>query len=197
MKKFVVSILCAGAFVSSAMAADTKPAMDAKTLEMMKKYEAAGTPGPEHKRLNDLVGSWKTSVQSWHAPNSKAEVSQGSANFKMILDGRWLQQEMTGTAMGQKFTGMGLLGYDNVKGKYESIWLDTMSTTLMRAEGSYDESTKTLKDKGSFSSPVTADKTDKFRSEWQMVSKNKMVFSLYGANEGGPEFKMMEVTYTK
>ena len=197
MKVVYALILFSLVLASAAFAAEPAK-MDPKTQEIMKKYEEAGTPGEAHKRLEPLAGKWKTSTQMWQSANAKPEVAKGSAEFKMILGGRWLQQEMKGTAMGQPFQGMGLLGYDNVKEKYSSIWLDSMSTTAMRAEGTYDPSTKTLKDQGTYSDPLTATKTQDFRSEWQMPSKDKMVFSLFGKGpEGGPEFKMMEVTYTR
>lgn len=172
--------------------------MDPKMMEMMKKYEEAGTPGAPHKVLSETVGNWKTTSQMWEKPDSQPMTSKGTAKFEMILGGRWLQQKFTGTAMGKPFQGIGMLGYDNVKGKYESHWFDSMSTASMDAEGDYDANTKTLKDKGSMSCPISADKTQEVRTEWQMVNKNKMVFSMYGSGpEAGPEFKMMEIVYTR
>ena len=193
-----VFFLAAMIFSLSTYAANQEAKMDPKMMEMMKKYEAAGTPGEQHKVLKETVGSWKTTSQMWHSANAKPETTQGTAHFKMVLDGRWLQQDFSGKAMGKPFKGMGFLGYDNVKGKYVSYWFDSMSTGPMEAEGDYDAATKTLKDKGVMSSPVSPTKTEEMRSEWQMVSKNKMIFSMYGRQPaGGPEFKMMEVVYTK
>lgn len=198
MKQFLLIMIAAICVSAQSLAADKGQAMDPKMMETMKKYQAAGTPGEPHKVLSNLAGKWKTSSKMWHKPDAPAETSKGTANFKMILGGRWLQQEFKGTAMGQPYQGMGLVGYDNVKGKYESTWYDSMSTGLMTAEGDYNPATKTLTDKGSASCPISADKTQEFRSDWQMVDKNKMVFSMFGAApEGGPEFKMMEITYTR
>ena len=182
----------------NAMAAEHPNVQDPKMQEMMKKYEAAATPGEQHKVLAGIVGNWKTTSQMWNAPDTKPEVSKGSANFKMILGGRWLQQEFKGTAMGKPFQGIGMLGYDNVKGKYVTHWYDSMSTGSMESEGEFDASTKTFKDRGIASCPISPTKTQEVRNEWQMVSKNKMIFSMYGRNpDGGPEFKMMEIVYTK
>lgn len=185
-------------FGLNAVGAEKSAPMDAKTQEMMKKYQEAATPGAPHKIISELAGNWKTTSQMWDKADSKPQAAKGAASFKMILGGRWLEQEFSGTVMGQPFQGMGLLGYDNVKGKYESHWFDSMSTGSMKSEGDYDTSTKTLKDKGTFSCPISAAKTQDVRSEWQMVNKNKMVFSLFGKGpEGGPEFKMMEIVYTR
>jgi hypothetical protein len=68
------------------------------------------------------------------------------------------------------------------------------STRLQR----YGHGSKTLKDTGSISCPISESKTQEVRSEWQMISKNKMIFSMYGSGPTkDPEFKMMEITYTR
>jgi Protein of unknown function (DUF1579) len=185
-------------FATTNASAETSAPMDAKKQEMMKKYQAAATPGEPHKMLAGIAGQWRTESKMWETANAKPETSKGVANFKMILGGRWLQQDFQGTAMGQSFEGLGLLGYDNIKKKYVSQWYDSMSTGTMKAEGDYDTKSKTLKDKGSMSCPMSASGTQDVRTEWQMTSKNKMVFSMFGSRpEGGPEFKMMEVVYSR
>jgi len=184
--------------MSAIAAADKSAPMDPKVAEMMKKHEAAATPGEAHKMLAGSVGKWKTSSQMWDAPGTQPHTSKGTANMKMILGGRWLQQEFKGEVMGKPFEGIGLTGYDNVKGKYESHWYDSMSTGAMVAKGDYEASSKTIKDSGTMSCPFSADKTQDVRSEWQMVDKNKMIFSMYGKGPtDGPEFKMMEIVYTR
>ena len=42
--------------------------------EIMKKVEAAGTPGPAHKALQALVGDWKAEVKCWMDPAGAPEV---------------------------------------------------------------------------------------------------------------------------
>lgn len=196
MKLKIILTAAALIFSNGIFAAD-KP-LDAKAQEMMKKWQEAGTPGANHKTLAGMAGKWSYASKWWEGPNATPQESKGTSNMKMILGGRWLQHEIQGMSMGQKFSGLGLTGYDNVKGKFETIWLDTMSTSLMRGTGDWDESTKTLKDSGTFSSPVTDSKTQDYRGEWQIVNKNKMIYSMFGsAPEGGPEFKQMEMTFTR
>lgn len=180
-------------------AADPKHAMDPIELEMMKKFEEAATPGAPHKMLAEKAGEWTYTSKWWDSKDQKKpQTSKGTSTMTMILGGRWLQQNFKGTAMGQPFEGLGLVGYDNIKGTYESLWLDTMSTALMHGTGSYDASTKTLKDSGTHSCPISADKTQSFRSEWLMKDKNNMVFSMYGKGFAGKEeFLQMEITYTR
>lgn len=182
----------------SAFAEDTHK-MDPKMAEMMRKYQAASTPGAEHKMLSGLAGKWKTISKMWHTADAKPEESKGNAVFKSILGGRWLQQEFKGKAMGQNFEGIGMIGYDNVKGKYVSMWIDSMSTSAVDGVGTFDTVAKTLKESGKFSCPMSSDKVQEYRSDWQMLDKNKMIYSMYVTDpvKGGPEYKMMEITYTR
>lgn len=190
----LLSIVC-----SLSMAADQPPSIpDPKMQEMMKKYQEAATPGKPHKMLAELAGNWKYTSKMWETADAKPNESKGTTTFKSVLGGRWLEQSFKGDMHGQKFEGIGFIGYDNVKGKYQSMWMDTMSTGVMKGEGTFDEATKTLKDQGTASCPISADKTQEFRSDWELVNKKKMVFSMYGKGPTeGPEFKMLEIVYTK
>ena len=182
-----------------ASAADKSAPMDAKSQEMMKKYQEASTPGEAHKTLAEAAGKWKTEVSTWQTADAKPEVNKGTATFKMILGGRWLQQDFKASMMGQKYEGLGLIGFDNVKQKYVTNWHDSMSTGTVHTEGDLDAGSKTIKDKGVASCPISASKTQEIRNDWQMVSKNKMIYSMYGKgpSQSGAEFKMMEIVYTR
>ena len=167
--------------------------------EMMKKMQEASTPGEAHKLLSQFEGNWTFTSKFWESADGKPEESKGTSVMKLILGGRYLHQEVKGKAMGQDFNGLGLMGYDNIKKQYESFWIDSMSTSMMKGAGTYNTSTKTFDDKGEFSCPMTPSKTAAFRSEWKVVDKNNSVFSMYGKGPTGEgkEFKMMELTYKR
>src|SRR5690348_13052907 len=94
----------------------------AERQEMMKKMEAAGTPGPGHQALEAFVGDWKAEVKCFHEGGAP-EISQGTERSRWILNGRFLEAEFHGEMMGKAFTGRSLLGYDNVKQKFTSVWV--------------------------------------------------------------------------
>lgn len=199
LKKFasMTAILVATCSVP-AFASDKAPPMDAKMMEMMKKHEAYATPGSPHKMLADMAGQWNYTSKYWMDPQKPAEESTGTSSMKMVMGGRWLQQEMKGQAMGMPFEGMGMTGYNNLTGKYEMMWMDNMSTGVMMGTGTYDEAKKMLTDNGTMSCPMSADKTRDFRGEWKIVDRNKMVYSMYSTMpEGDSEFKQMELTFNR
>src|SRR5205809_925696 len=81
--------------------------------EMMKKVEAAGTPGPAHKALQALAGNWKAEVKCWMDPAGPPEVTPGTAKVNLTFNGRFLEEEFHGQMMGRPFTGRTLMGFDN------------------------------------------------------------------------------------
>ena len=194
MKKTLFTIVLSLFVSTSAFAAD-KAKNDA---EMMEKMKAAATPGEQHKMLADMAGSWNYTSKMWEAENTAPEETKGSSKMKMILGGRFLQQEIKGKAMGTNFEGIGVTGFDNIKNQYQTTWMDTMSTSIMKGTGSFDAASKTIKESGTFTCPTTG-KEEKYRSEWKMIDKNNMVYAMYGTGMDGkgPEFKTMEITYKR
>lgn len=195
---FLKLFVCAAVFVSNSAFAAEPQATDPKMQEMMKKIQEAGSPGAPHKMLAELAGNWTFTGKNWESPKAKPHENKGTAVFTMILGGRWLQQELKSEMMGMSYEGHGMVGYDNVEKEYKSVWVDNMNTGVTLGEGTYDAKSKTLKDKGEFSCPISGKEQD-YRSDWKIVDKNNMVFAMYAkAPDGtGPEFKQMEITYKR
>lgn len=201
MAKLIFSALLALSI--SAFAADpakqTAGKMDPKAQEMMKKMADYATPGKEHKVLAEMAGTWKYTSKWWETADGKPQENTGTSKMKMVLGGRWLQQEMKGKAMGMPFEGMGLTGFNNQTKKFESKWMDTMSTGSMDSTGTMDDATKTIKEAGTYACPITGMEKRPYRAEWQIVDKNKMTYAMWGTgmDPKGPEFKQMEMTFTR
>ena len=81
-----------------------------ETQEIMEIYKKVATPGTPHKRLASMEGSWNTSGRFWMEAGKPPVEQTGRSEQKMILDGRFLQQEFTGDMMGTPFTGIGITG---------------------------------------------------------------------------------------
>ena len=74
------AVIVAGTLIASfALAEDASQKTDPGMEEMMKKAEAAGTPGAAHKALEPLVGNWTAEVKSWMTPGAPPTVSQATA----------------------------------------------------------------------------------------------------------------------
>jgi hypothetical protein len=166
--------------------------------EMMKNWQESMTPGTQHKMLEESVGTWDAEVKIWmQGPGSEATISKGTSEQKMVLGGRYLQQDFTGEMMGQTFTGTGFTGYDNFKKKYVGFWIDNMSTALMTMEGVLDKGGKSVTTWGKMDDPMTGVKDKKIKNVMRFVDKDTQVFESYDVTAYGDKKPTMEITYKR
>ena len=191
---FTLIGLCLVLSVSVAMAKEKEPAqMDMQA--MMDTYKKLATPGESHKQLASLEGSWNTKTKEWMDPKKPPTESTGTCEEKMLLDGRFLQQECTGEMMGQPYTGIGVHGYDNLTKKYVTTWMDSMGTGIMFMDGTASADGKTITLHGSHKDPMGG--VMKHRAVWKLVDANTQTFEMYHKGKDGKEMKMMEITYIR
>ena len=112
------ALLCAPAAIAQD-AASAEPEMSPEVQAMMAAWEMAMTPGEQHARLAEhFEGTWDTKMSLWMEPGAEPMVSTGTSTNTMILGGRQLKMEYSGTFMDMPFMGIGFTGYDNVRGVY-------------------------------------------------------------------------------
>ena len=185
---------------ASAFAADKKPAAPAagdkksdEMAKMMAEMEKAATPGPEHKALAELAGTWSTSSKMYMDPTKPPVESKGTEEAKVILGGRFVEMNYKGNMMNKPFEGMGVTGYDNIKKKYIMTWMDSMGTAVYVAEGTGDAKQRT------YTGEETGPNGQKRPFRWvvKVDSKDKHTMEMYGLGMDGKEMKQGEITYTR
>ena len=194
-----VALLAIGSLASLALSQpdDKKPgaagAMPSPE-EMQAMMEMMGKVGPQHEQLKQhFAGTWNADVTAYWAPTP--EKSTGTMTSEPMLGGRYIHAMYKGTAMGQPFEGASITGYDNMKKKYFTTWVDSMSTGVMTSEGDYDSSSKTYTFTGETIGPDG--KMCTMRQAVKVESNDKHVFTMYGPGMDGKEMKMMEIVYTR
>lgn len=172
------------------------PGMDEAAMEAMMKHMM---PGPHHKHLEPLVGKWTYEMKWWMAPDAPAETDTGTAEYKWIMGGRWMLQEVEGPGMmeGTRFNGMGLMGYDSVSEKYVSTWIDDHSTAMMVLHGTCDGAGKVITCTGKVPDAMTGQKDQPTRTVLTMKDKDTVTFEMFSTPAGSKEFKTMELTYKR
>ena len=199
-----VTLVAAGALLACSARSEDKPATaDSKvkaaglsTEEMMKKAEAAGTPGPAHKALDSLVGDWSVDTRCWMAPDAPATVNKGTSKVSWILGGRFVQEDFNGEFMGKTFQGIGITGYDNMKKKYTGSWIDSMSTGMFISEGTADADGKVFTFQGKMDDPMTGQRNKPYKFVVHILDPNKHTFEMHDLTLG-EKSKTMEMTYTR
>ncbi len=195
LTQLTVTGLCIVLTVSVAIAKDKKPEKQMDQQAMMEEFKRLSVPGEPHKQFASLVGSWSTKTKEWMEPGKPPMESTGSAEMKMLLDGRFLQQELTGDMMGQPYSGVGITAYDNLRKRYVSTWIDSMGTGIFVMEGMASADGKTITLRGQHAMPGGGRMTH--RAVWRIVDSNTQTFDMYGTHQGGKEMKVMEITYTR
>jgi len=181
----------------SQMPAPGSPEAAKMQKEMEEKMMQMGQPGPEHKEMMKMAGDWDAEVKFLDMASGKwSEPTKGSAHFEPIFDGRYMKMTFKGSmAMGGQtmpFEGMSVMGYDNMKKMYFSTWIDSMSTMMMKSEGTKAGDVMTLK----------GTMPDGMGGEAQMreVATHKdadhMSYEMY-CTMMGKEMKMMDIQYTR
>jgi uncharacterized protein DUF1579 len=170
------------------------PAADEKA--MMEKWLAASTPGAPHKALATLEGSWTAKVKTWMAPGAPPESSDGTAEQKMLLGGRFLEQHYSGSMMGQPFQGVGHTGYDNLKKKYVATWIDSMGTMTMVTEGTADATGKVITSTGTIDDVMTG-KPAKIKTVVTIVDPDHHTYEMWAPGPDGKAYKNVEVQYSR
>ena len=190
-----LSLGAAAAFADDKAKAAAKPAAPSQD-EMMKAWAAVAAPGEAHKKLEPVVGSFTVATKMWMDPSKPPEATSGTSENKWALGGRFVEQRVEGTAMGQPFSGVGYTGYDNYKKKYVGSWMDTMGTMIMSSTGTADASGKKLTFWSTMDDVMTQ-KTMKVKSMVTIVDNDHHTYEMWAPGPDGKMFKSLEVQYTR
>ncbi len=171
--------------------------------EMMKQMMELAKLNDNHKLLASMAGTWSYTVTMWMAPGAPPSKSTGTAVRKAAMDGRYLHGDYSGKfkmpgADGKMkemdFKGMSLDGYDNVKQKFISAWVDNMGTGIMLSEGTYDVTSKALTFTGEYE--AMPGMKSRIREVITMADKDHHSMEYY-EDRGQGEVKSMEISYTR
>lgn len=190
------ALIAAGSLLGFMVLAGDKPSVDPQMEQMLKKMEAAGTPGAAHKALEPLVGDWNAEVKSWMAPDAPPVVTKATAKSRWIMNGRFVQEEFEGEFMGKPFRGMSVTGYDNAKQAYSSVWIDDMNTAIITSEGAAEKEGTVITLTGEYYCPITDQKNKPMKQIIRIINNDKHVLEMHDPTQG-ENSKTMEITYTR
>lgn len=150
----------------------------------------------EHAELAQAEGMWSFEGKHWMAPGSPAGEMTGTVKMKSILDGRWLQEKVESEVEGMPFQGISMVGFDSVRGKYISTWVDSMSNGMMYSEGEAQPDGSIVL-QGKVSCPIAKDEKP-VKIVMRNEGRDKMKFEMFEPAPGtGEMFKVMELNYTR
>jgi hypothetical protein len=175
------------------------PEMTPEQMKEMEAYMKAATPGKEHELLKKMAGSWTYAMKHRHDANSPWEEMSGTIERKLLMGGRFLQEEVKGPAFmpdSPPFEGMGLSGYDNVQKKYWGTWMDNWGTGIMQMVGTADATGKVITFSAEYWDPITG-KPKKQKHVSTIKDDKTHQLQMYDTDKDGKEFLMFDMTCTK
>lgn len=145
-------------------------------------------PGPEHEVLKKFEGQWDAIVKFGGME------MKGSSDNKVGLGGFWLQSNFKSQFGTEPFEGRGVMGYDPVKKKYVSTWIDSMTPTMTISEGTFDKVGKVYTELGEGVGPEM--KLQKMKSVHEFKDQDNMVLTMYNIVDGKDQL-LMEIIYKR
>ncbi len=207
--KCFAAVLASAAIGLSTVAEDKPAAKQAQPqpseAEMMAMMVELAKPGANHKLLAAGVGTWTYTVKAWMNPDPSAPPTEstGTSVGKEVLGGRYIITEHSGKMLmpgpdGKMtevdFKGIATEGYDNVKKRFVSTWIDNMGTMIMVSEGVYDAVNKVFTYQAEIEM-IPGMKT-KIREVIKVQDNDHRTFEFY-EDRGGTDVKTMEIKYTR
>jgi hypothetical protein len=177
--------------VTAALAVQDGQTQDAAFMPSPESLKAMA-PGPHHAQLAKLAGDYDIELKWRMGPDQPWNTNAYEAHREMVMDGRQLQEVIEGEFMGQPFRGESIVGYDNVRGEYHSVWFDNMGTGMMYVTGTADDS-GAVTFEGTCSDPWTMEKN---RWSKSVMSADGKLFDMYAKTPEGTVFKSMTIVYT-
>lgn len=144
---------------------------------------------PAHEHLKLMLGTWEGSVK--FKMGDEWVESKGKAVRELAMDGRFIIERVEAEAMGTPFKGMGIVGYNTLDKKFESVWIENMATYMSTADGTFDAKTKTFTFMGDMIDPMTGKKC-KQRTVMDCSNPTKETMKGYAVGADGKE----EVNFT-
>ena len=160
--------------------------------QMIEQMREMGQPGPMHKLMNRMAGSWNVDVSAWHGPEPTK--SKATSTSTWMLGSRFLKIHYEGEMFGQPFNGFALMGYNNGKQQFESIWVDDFSSNISSSKGQPSADGRTITFHGVWEGPN--DMKSAYRMVYAMNEDGGYRVISY-AQQGEDEVKEMELVYSR
>ena len=158
------------------------------------KFAESLESGP-HANLARFAGEWTGTTKTWFEPDVVADESPMTGTIKVILGGRFLMHEYSGSLQGKPFEGVAIFGFDIATNKFQMAWVDSfhMSTGIMFSEGDAGDKFS------AFGTYYTGPDTPRWgwRTELEQIDDNNIVITAYNVEPDNSDQIATETRYTR
>jgi hypothetical protein len=148
----------------------------------------------DHARLSAMVGTWDVEMTLWPRPGGAGLTAKGGSTIRPLFDGLFVEERIEGTLNGAAFTTLAWTGFNPSTHQYEATRISGSNPGRIAESGAWDERTKQLELAGDY---VLAGSTWHQRTVIQMPSPDTMSATSYLSFGTVPEWKAVQITYTR
>lgn len=173
-------------------------AMMAKRMDpnAMQKWMESMKPGLAHELLATFAGEWDVTVRMFMDPAAPPQESKAKSSATLVLDGRFLLEQMKGEFMGMPYEGMGFSGFDNATQMFTSTWCDSINTGISLNHGSIDQTGRIITYVGTMNEPMTGEMGKAVKMVLTRTDEDHHTFEMFEILYGEP-FKVFDMQYAR
>lgn len=145
--------------------------------------------------LASMAGNWHATVMWWPNGSAAPVVYEGTSTKRLVMDGRFLQEQLHCRVSDYAYTAYGLTGFNPGANRYTSLWMDNYHPTWASV-ADLNSADATLTSLNSYTDPST-NATTTVRMVTRVISKDKHLFECYTTLPDGSEFLLSQITYTR
>ena len=146
--------------------------------------------------ISSLIGDWKGTCKTWFEPGVLADESEVSGTISLVFGESIYRHTYSGWMQGSPRVGEDLIAFNNVSGLVESAWIDDfhMNYGILFSQGK--QTANGFSVSGIYA--VGENEPDwGWRTQYEMVSDNELVITMYNIMPGAPEELAVEVLYSR
>ncbi len=155
---------------------------------------AASRPGPEHRSLDALAGSWNVELSLLSA--GRETRTSGTSENRWILGGRFLQCDSAAGDGTSRVEATTIYGYDAGQRRFFSLALSNLATSYEERSGSYDPATQSFllsaRDRDEATGSVLV-----HREVLKIEGPDRYVLTVYLDAGGRAPAKLVEAVFTR
>ncbi|MEX0691112.1 MAG: DUF1579 family protein [Gemmatimonadales bacterium] len=169
-----------------ALAAQDRP----DSAQMARVMELA-QPGPEHRRLAALAGTWNVTFTTPMQEMTFTAVAENT----ITMGGRFLESRVRGAVGGMPFEALTIVGFDRGPAVYTAVGFDASGTFYVTGAGPWDDRVNGANLSGTYDDPATGH-AHTYEFEWRVHSTDHYSWAVVFL-EGGRRSTVMRGDYRR
>jgi hypothetical protein len=164
---------------------------------MSGKFEASKADGV-HFQLSKLAGEWEGITKTWFEPDIIADQSPVHGSMRLILGGRFILHEYSGSLGEKPLEGIAIYGYHLDTKKFQSAWIDSFhnGTAIMFSEGQKGDNSFKMLGGYAYVTPELEQQWG-WRTEIDIINEDEIKITAFNVSPECDEAKATETLYKK